>query len=72
MSGCAEVLRDDVASLIARPEFREGPQPVDTFLHTYFTDVAAAQRAAPLITSVATDTTDASVVVYRVRTLTLI
>lgn len=69
MPGCTEVVRDDVASLIARPEFREGPQPVDAFLHASFEDVAAAQRAGRLITDTASG---ASLAVFRVRTVTMI
>jgi hypothetical protein len=63
------MLRDDVASVIARPEMKEGPQAVATFLHLFFDEVATARRAGAALQKQFEEDTLA---VYRVRTMTFI
>jgi uncharacterized protein (TIGR02118 family) len=67
--GLVEMLRDDVASVIARPEMKEGPQAVATFLHLFFDEVATARRAGAALQKQFEEDTLA---VYRVRTMTFI
>ena len=67
--GIVEVFRDDVASVIARPEMKEGPQGVAAFLHLFFDDVAAASRAGDALQKQFGPDT---IAVYRVRTVTFI
>lgn len=64
------LIRDDVVSVIARPEMPEGPQPADVFLHLYFATEDAARRAGRAL--VAGDGIDAAFTVVRVRTLTVV
>ena len=63
------LVRDDVISVIARPEMTEGPQHADLFIHAYFSSVAAAQRAAD---SIIQHRLDAPCSVVRVRTMTVV
>ena len=67
--GLRKLIRDDVLSVIGRPEMTEGPQHADLFLHAYFSSVAAAQRAADTIIQ---SRLDARYSVVRVRTLTVV
>jgi uncharacterized protein (TIGR02118 family) len=68
--GVVHVIRDDVVSVIARPELAEGPQPADFFLHLYFDSVEATRRAVPHLLSARTGHGSFSVV--RVRTVTVV
>ena len=63
------VMRDDVTAVIARPEMAEGPQQADVFLHAYFADPDAAQRAARAL---AQSDLRAPFSIVRVRTLTVV
>ncbi len=65
--------RDDVLSVIRRPEMARGPQSVASFLHIYFRDAASASAAGALISGsmpCGSETRIGSV--FRVRTLTVV
>jgi uncharacterized protein (TIGR02118 family) len=67
--GLIDIFRDDVASVIARPEMKDGPQSVDTFLHLFFDSVDAARRSGGALQK---QLGPSVVAVYRVRTMTFI
>lgn len=64
-----QLIRDDVAQVIARPEMADGPQQADVFLHAYFRDVDAAQHAAQELSHT---NLHAPFSIVRVRTLTVV
>lgn len=64
-----KLIRDDVSEVIARPEMAAGPQQADVFLHAYFADADAAQRAARALSQY---DLGAPFSVVRVTTLTVV
>jgi uncharacterized protein (TIGR02118 family) len=70
LPGFVHAIRDNVVTVIARPEMREGPQQADVFLHVYFDSVDRAREAARQF--VQYDTASAAFSTVRVRTLTVI
>ncbi|HKR31733.1 MAG TPA: EthD family reductase [Terriglobales bacterium] len=65
--------RDDVLSVISRPEMARGPQSVVSFLHIYFRDAASASAAGALISGSMLDGSETRIgSVFRVRTLTVV
>jgi uncharacterized protein (TIGR02118 family) len=63
------LIRDDVVSVIARPEMADGPQHADVFLHAYFPGAAEARQAAERLLR---NAPEAPFMVVRVRTLTVV
>jgi uncharacterized protein (TIGR02118 family) len=65
--------RDDVLSVIRRPEMARGPQSVASFLHIYFRDDASASAAGALISRSMPCGSETGIgSVFRVRTLTVV
>lgn len=69
MPHLTQLIRDDVAAVIARPEMAEGPQQADVFLHAYFADADTAQHAGQ---DLAHTDLRAPFTIVRVRTLTVV
>ena len=68
--GFRAACRDDVKTILGRPEMKRGPQEVATFLHLLFENAATASDAGRDLASSAEGTDVASV--FRVRTVTVI
>lgn len=70
----SNAFRDDVASVISRPEMVCGPQPVASFLHMYFRDVPTASAAGAMAARALRTEISGGVggAVFRVRTLTVV
>lgn len=65
--------RDDILSVIRRPEMARGPQSVASFLHIYFRDAASAAAAGALISRSMRCGSETKIgSVFRVRTLTVV
>jgi uncharacterized protein (TIGR02118 family) len=62
--------RDNVKTIIARPEMERGPQQVLGFLHLLFDDVETASDAGRRLAEAAADAEAASI--FRVRTITVL
>jgi uncharacterized protein (TIGR02118 family) len=70
LPGLVDSIRDDVVSIIPRPEMAEGPQQAHLFLHLYFENAEATRGAATALRT--TDPGVAAFSMVRVRTLTVI
>jgi uncharacterized protein (TIGR02118 family) len=70
MPGFQHAIRDDVVSVIARPEMTAGPQQADAFLHVCFDTPQHAREAASQLAR--HPVTDAAYSVVRVRTVTVV
>ena len=70
LPGCMHVFRDDVVTVIPRPEMAVGPQRADVFLHLYFDTIDHAREVGRGLLSQTAP--DVAFSVYRVRTITII
>jgi uncharacterized protein (TIGR02118 family) len=72
--GVTNAFRDDVVSVISRPEMARGPQCVASFLHIYFRNASTATAAGAAISSVLRGEASAEKggSVFRVRTHTVV
>jgi len=75
LEGYRDLVRDNVASILARREMAEGPQHVDAFLHIYFDRPESARRAGQTLAErygLATKAPNEFLSIFRVRTITYI
>jgi len=70
LPGVIHLIRDDVASTIARPGAGQPGQQVDAFFHLYFSKVAGARRAGPQIAELAHGSIRLGV--FRMRTVRIV
>jgi uncharacterized protein (TIGR02118 family) len=70
LPGCVHFIRDEVVTVIPRPEMSEGPQLADVFLHLYFDSVNRARVAGGHLAT--QNGSGAAFSTIRVRTLTII
>lgn len=69
LPGFVQLIRDDVASTIARPGSAQPGQRVDSFFHIYFDDAAGADRAGPKVARLAGSF---KLGVFRMRTVRIV
>ncbi|WP_332680938.1 EthD family reductase [Bosea sp. (in: a-proteobacteria)] len=65
-----ELIRDEVASVMARPGATRPSQGIDAFLHVYFADAASARRAGPQVAALVEDALKLGV--FHVRTVRIV
>jgi uncharacterized protein (TIGR02118 family) len=71
--GLREVVRDDVASIIGRPEMKREPQQVSSFLHLLFEDSQTASKAGQALQADLVERGKGGcLTVHRVQTLAVI